>query len=73
MSTITRESVFILLKVINRHEEKRPDGRTELMKLKRNLSHLNLPLFLGINVGRTGVASSLSRFICSNRTIVDAS
>ena len=34
MSTITGESVFILLKVIKRHEDKRPEGRTELAKLK---------------------------------------
>ena len=34
MSTTTQEGVFILLKVIKRHEEKRPEGRTELAKLK---------------------------------------
>ena len=37
MSTITRESGFILLKVIKRHEDKRPEGRTELAKLKARL------------------------------------
>ena len=34
MITTSRESVFILLKVIKRHEEKRLEGRTELAKLK---------------------------------------
>ena len=34
MSTTTRDSVFILLKVIKKHELKRPEGRTELTKLK---------------------------------------
>ena len=35
MSRTTQEGVFILLKVIKRrHEKKRPDGRTELTKLK---------------------------------------
>ena len=34
MSTITRESIFILLKVIKRHEDKRPEGGTKLVKLK---------------------------------------
>ena len=34
MSTITRERVFILLRVIKRLEDKRPEGRTELAKLK---------------------------------------
>ena len=34
MSRTTQEGVFILLKVVKRHEEKRPEGRTELTKLK---------------------------------------
>ena len=34
MSKTVQEGVFILLKVIKRHEEKRPEGRTESSKLK---------------------------------------
>ena len=34
MSKTAQEGVFILLKVTKRHEEKRPEGRTELPKLK---------------------------------------
>ena len=34
MSTTTQGDIFILLKVIKRHEEKRPEDRTELSKLK---------------------------------------
>ena len=37
MSKTTQEGVFILLKVIKMHEEKRPEGRTELMKLKTTI------------------------------------
>ena len=38
MSVTTRESVFILLKVIKRHEQKRPEGRTKLTKFKTIIS-----------------------------------
>ena len=34
MSKTTQEGIFIPLKVIKRHEEKRSEGRTELPKLK---------------------------------------
>ena len=34
MSKTAQEGVFILLQVIKRHKEKRPEGRTELPKLK---------------------------------------
>ena len=34
MSTTTQGGVFILLKVIKKDKDKRPEGRTELMKLK---------------------------------------
>ena len=37
MSRTTQKGVFVLLKVIKRHKEKRPGGRTELAKLKTNL------------------------------------
>ena len=37
MSRTTQEGVFIQLKVIKKHEEKRPEGRTELTKLKTNI------------------------------------
>ena len=51
MSTATQEGVFILLKVIKRDEEKWPEGRTELMKLKTTFynivrSKLNLKVEL---------------------------
>ena len=41
MSTTTRESVFVLLKLIKRHEEKQPEGRTKLTKLKTMNSWTN--------------------------------
>ena len=34
MSRTTQEGVFILHRVVKRHEEKRSEGRTELKKLK---------------------------------------
>ena len=34
MSTTTQENVFLLLEVIERRKENRPEGRTELTKLK---------------------------------------
>ena len=36
MSRTSQVAVFILLKAIKRHEEKRPEGRTELTNLKTN-------------------------------------
>ena len=42
MSRTTQEGVFVLLKVIKRHKEKRPGGRTELTKLKTNLERRKL-------------------------------
>ena len=36
MRRTAQEGVFVLLKVIKRHEEKRPEGLTELTKLKTN-------------------------------------
>ena len=38
MSRTAQEVVFTLLKVIKRHEEKRPEGRTELPKLKTTIA-----------------------------------
>ena len=40
MSRTTQEVVFILLKVVKMHEEKRPEGLTELTKLKTIISKL---------------------------------
>ena len=44
MSRTAQEGVFILLKVIKEHEEKRPEGRTELPKLKTIISVNDLRL-----------------------------
>ena len=58
MSTTTRESVLILLKVIERHEEKRPEGRTELAKLKtmsfdgQNIKSSDTVELLGITLAK---------------------
>ena len=34
MSRTTQEGVLALLKIVKRHEEKQPEGRTALTKLK---------------------------------------
>ena len=42
MNNTTQENVFILLKVIKRHEEKWPAGDTEFTKLKTIPKHVTL-------------------------------
>ena len=64
MSRTTQGGVFILLKVIKRHEEKRPESRTELTKLETTMFFLGL--FLPSNYFTFQICWVLSMhiFIC---------
>ena len=57
MSKTTQENVLILLKVIKRHEEKRPEGIMELKKLKTN----RILLIVGFrDIGKSQIAANIS-------------
>ena len=57
MSETTQENVLILLKVIKRHEEKRPEGIMELKKLKTN----RILLIVGFrDIGKSQIAANIS-------------
>ena len=45
MTRTAQDGIFILLKVIKRHEEKRSEGRTELTKLKTMISCVYILLY----------------------------
>ena len=57
MSKTTQENVLILLKVIKRREEKRPEGIMELKKLKTN----RILLIVGFrDIGKSQIAANIS-------------
>ena len=63
MSRTAREGLFILLKVTKRHEEKRPEGHTELTKLKT----IHLKLTGGLKIPLLFESASQSKWYANGK------